>query len=103
MNKGIVGSISNITGKLQQQQPQGIGTASNMLQNPDGSGLASSSGGQTLTSGIQNPVANSAMFGNRANGSGMMKGLAGSGLINNIQNNQGMQNQYEIIDGAKLI
>lgn len=103
MDKGIVGSISNMTDKLPQQQPQGISTASSMLQNPDGSGLASSSGGQTLTSGIQNPVANSAMFGNRTNGSGMMEGLAGSGLRNRIQNNQGMQNQYGIIGGAILI
>jgi len=103
MDKGIVGSISNMTDKLQQQQPQGIGTSSNMLQNPEGSGLASNAEGKTFTSGVQNPVANSAMFRNRANGSGMMEGLAGSGLINNIQNNQGMQKQYEIIDGAKLI
>lgn len=103
MDKGIVGSISNMTDKLQQQQHQGIGTASSMLQKPDGSGLASSTIGQTFTSGIQNPIVDSAMFGNRTNGSGMVEGLAGSGLRNRIQNNQGMQKQYEIIDGAKLI
>ena len=103
MDKGIVGSISNMTDKLQQQQPQGIGTVSNTLQNPDGSGLASSSVGHTFTSGVQNPIGDSAMFGNKTNGSGMVEGLAGSGLINKIQNNQGMQKQYEIIDGAKLI
>lgn len=103
MDKGIVGSISNMTDKLQQQQHQGISTASNMLQNPDGSGLASSAGGQTFTSGIQNPMVDSAMFGNRTNGSGMSEGLAGSGLRNRIQNNQGMQNQYGIIGGAILI
>lgn len=103
MDKGIVGSISNMTDKLRNQQPQGISTTSNMLQNPDGSGLASSAVGQTFTSGIQNPIVDSAMFGNRTNGSGMIEGLAGSGLRNRIQNNQGMQKQYEIIDGAKLI
>lgn len=103
MDKGIVGSISNMTDKLRNQQPQGIGTASNMLQNPDGSGLASSSGRQAFTSGVQNPIVDSAMFGNKPNGLGMIEGLAGSGLRNRIQNNQGMQKQYEIIDGAKLI
>lgn len=103
MDKGIVGSISNMTDKLQHQQPQGISIASNTLQNPDGSGLASSSVGQTFTSGIQNPIVDSAMFGNRTNGSGMVEGLAGSGLRNRIQNNQGMQNQYGIIGGAILI
>ena len=113
MGKGTVGSVSKMRDKAiskaqTQQTPQEAPT-SNMIQSPGGSegGLAASAVDTTpqptLTSGIQNPVANSAMFGNRTNGSGMMEGLAGSGLRNRIQNNQGMQNQYGIIGGAILI
>ena len=108
MGKGIIGRISKV--QQPQQQPQDIGTASNMIQSPGGSevgGLAASAVDTTpqptLTSGIQNPIANNAMFGNRTNGSGVSEGLAGSGFGNRFQNNQGMQNQYGIIGGAKII
>lgn len=98
-----------IAASTPKDSQEAVGSSSGMIQSPGGSegGLAASAVDTTpqltLTSGIQNPVANSAMFGNRTNGSGMMEGLAGSGLRNRIQNNQGMQNQYGIIGGAILI
>lgn len=119
MGKGKVGNMQEIsrrgidkmvaasTPKVSQEA---VDSSSDMIQKPGtsgDSGLAASAVDTTpqltLTSGIQNPVANSAMFGNRTNGSGMIEGLAGSGLRNRIQNNQGMQNQYGIIGGAILI
>lgn len=113
MGKGIIGRIRKVQQpqpqQQSQQQPQDIGTVFNMLQRPGGSegGLAASAVDTTpqptLTSGIQNPIADNAMFGNRTNGSGVMEGLAGSGFGNRFQNNQGMQNQYGIIGGAKVI
>lgn len=119
MGKGKVGNIGKISREaiskmIADSTPkvsQEAGDSSSAMIHKSGtsgdSGLAASAVDTTpqptLTSGIQNPVANSAMFGNRANGSGMMEGLAGSGLRNRIQNNQGMQNQYGIIGGAILI
>lgn len=79
----------------------------NMIQSPGDSGLAASAVGTTpqptLTSVVQNPIEDSTQFGNMENGSGVMGGLAGSLFRNKVQNNQGMQNQYGIIDGVNLI
>lgn len=104
---GMASAIQSGEVSPRQQTPQA--PTSNMIQSPGVSegGLAASAVDTTpqptLTLGIQNPVANSAMFGNRTNGSGMMEGLAGMGFRNRFQNNQGMQNQYGIIGGANII
>ena len=97
------------------------GSASNMIQSPggSGSGLAASAVGTaqqpTFTPGVQNPAADSAQFGNRTNGLGVMvnsmgfsngqQGLASSG-INQPWSPYGVPNgtnEYSIMDGVKLI
>lgn len=96
---------------MANNKPASVSTSSaNMLQSPSVSedgGLAASAidttPQQTLTSGIQNPVTNSTVFGNMVNGLGGLAGLAGSKFDKMAQYNQGMQNQYGIIDGAQLI
>ena len=84
-------------------------SGANMLQSPSVSegGLATLAGGlahqPTLRSGEQNPTADSAQSGNLTNGLGVVNGLAGSRFRDSFQNDQGMQNQYGIIGGARLI
>ena len=82
---------------LKSAPPQQIQPAEAVGNGPQNSGgLAASTLGvaqPVMALGAQNPTLNSSMPG----------GLAGSGFGNRFQNNQGMQNQYEIIGGARLI
>ena len=95
---------------MANHKPASVSTSSaNMLQTPSVSegGLAAIAGGSahqpTLSSGEQNPTADSTQFGKLTNGLGVINGLAGSSFRDNFQNDQGIQNQYGIIGGARLI
>lgn len=86
-----------IDSALKSAPSQQIQPAEAVGNDPKNSGgLAASTLGvaqPAMTLEAQNPTLNSSMTG----------GLAGSGFGNRFQNNQGMQNQYGIIGGARLI
>lgn len=98
---------------VEQPQQQSGGLAA---QSAAASGFGSSEtvgAPTTSVSGVTNPAANQAMFGNRTNGSGMMNGQMMQGFnggLASMANNgfgQGMPiqgpGQYDVIGGAKLI
>ena len=99
---------------MAKNNPAPVSTSSaNMLQTPSvsGGGLAESGSNTytqpTLMSGITNPVADSSVFGNRTNGSGMVNGYItqgyNGGLAAMANGSIKAPGQYDVVGGAKLI
>ena len=122
---GVMGNFANKITKINnQQQPQPAKQAENKPAIAAGTeggslastnGLASSSLQPTLKSGLDNPAADSSMFGDRTNGLGVMnngmrfnngqQGLAAYGLTQpgTIGGVPDGTNGYNIMNGVKLI
>ena len=116
MNSRINSGVTEF--KANQQQglaAQSVGAnstaASNNIPMGDVGSTPVTGGATTSVSGITNPAANSMMFGNRTNGSGLMNGQItqsfGGGLAA-MANSGGLQpqqnaNQYSIVGGANMM
>ena len=107
-------AMNNFIGSIANKNSEGVVGSNNMIQNPvgnGGGGLAESGSNTytqpTLMSGITNPVADSSVFGDRTNGSGMVNGHITQGYNGGLA---AMANgyikapgQYNVVGGAKLI
>lgn len=117
MGKGsfgnLQGALNNVISSITNKGGEGVVGSNNMIQNlgGNGGGLAESGSNTytqpTLMSGITNPVADSSVFGNRTNGSGMVNGHITQGYNGGLA---AMANgyikapgQYDVVGGAKLI
>lgn len=112
---GMNSRINNAVTEFKTNQQQGLAAqsagASSSIPMGDVSSTPVTSGATTSMSGITNPAANSMMFGNRTNGSGLMNGqmtqsfggglaaMANSGGLPQQQN----ANQYSIVGGANMM
>jgi hypothetical protein len=100
--------MGRLAADIVKQVPQQAQAGSNMIQQDmsGASGLAASAAESavqpTLSSGVNNSIPNSNMFGNRTNGSGMfgMKYQNGLAAMANQQQNPNINN---IMNGAQLI